>query len=147
MKVFSMLVVFVGRGIPIGHAEGFVSSKADGTVISAVPRLNLPDGGELQAPCQTAHFETVVLARNQKTVEAGRVSFPEIDSYLDVYTPETGLVVGLSNGYEAGSISWHVREGGGLFAGASGIVTGNFIGNPDGTFVDHQFFKLILQEG
>jgi hypothetical protein len=143
MRLLTLLVVFAGKGEPLGYAEGFMSSKADGIVIP-VPALDLPEDGELSAPCKTARFETVVFGRDRETVEAGRVFFPEIDSFLDVYTPRHGLVVELGDGREAGSITWHVRAGGGLFSAAKGIVTGNFTAKPDGTFVDHQLFKLIL---
>ena len=145
MRLLSMLVVFAGKGEAIGHADGFVSSAADGIVVP-VPDLDLPEDGEMAAPCRSARFETVVFARDGQTIEAGRVIFPEIESFLDVYTPRHGLVVALDDGREAGSITWHVKAGGGRFEGATGIVTGNFTARPDGTFVDHQFFKLRLPD-
>jgi hypothetical protein len=141
MQMTTMLIVFSGKGEQIGHAEGFVSSAADGIVLEVdVPGI---PGATLSAPCKKARFETVVMARNNRTVEAGRVLFPEIDSYLDIVTPDTGLVVGVEDGKEIGSIMWHIRGGGGIFAGAKGVVTGNFIGYPDGTFVDHQIYRII----
>lgn len=144
MRILTMLVVFSGKGEQIGHAEGFIASAADGIVVE--PARTLKGDESLEAPCGTARFETVVMARNGRTVEAGRVFFPEIDSYLDVHTPETGLVVDLGEGREMGSITWHVRKGGGRFEGARGVVTGNFTARPDGTFTDHQVFKLVLAD-
>lgn len=138
-----MLIVFSGRGEQIGHAQGFVSSAADG-VIAKSELADVGQDGQLSNPCRTARFETVVMARNGRTVEAGRVLFPEIDSYLDVITPESGIVLAADEGKEIGSITWHIKEGGGAFAGATGVVTGNFIGYPDGTFVDHQVYRVLL---
>lgn len=139
-----MLIVFAGKGEPLPHAEGFVASVADGIVVAPAGGTTLPKDGGLEAPCRTARFETFVMAHRGRTFEAGRVTFPEIDSHLDVYTPEPGAVSSPAEGLETGSISWFVRDGGGLFAGAKGIVTGNFTGRPDGTFVDHQLYKLLL---
>ncbi len=139
-----MLIVFTGRTEPLPHAEGFVASKADGIVVAPFSGLALPDDGGLEAPPTSARFETFVAALDGRTIEAGRVFFPEIDSTLDVVTREPGALVPRGPDLETGSISWHVRAGSGLFAGATGIVTGNFTGRPDGTFVDHQLFKLLL---
>ncbi|CVI24867.1 conserved hypothetical protein [Agrobacterium fabacearum CFBP 5771] len=143
MRMKTMLIVFSGKGEQIGHADGFVSSTADGVI--ARPELaGVGQDGQLSSPCGKARFETVVMARDGRTVEAGRVLFPEIDSYLDVFTPETGIVLSADEGKEIGSITWHIRDGGGAFAGATGVVTGNFVGYPDGTFVDHQVYRLLL---
>ncbi|MFK3781285.1 hypothetical protein [Agrobacterium sp. NPDC089420] len=143
MRMKTMLIVFSGKGEQIGHAQGFVSSAADG-VIATAELPGVAQDGQLSSPCGKARFETVVMARNGRTVEAGRVLFPEIDSYLDVFTPETGIVVPADEGKEIGSITWHIREGGGEFEGATGVVTGNFVGYPDGTFVDHQVYRILL---
>jgi hypothetical protein len=143
MQMATMLIVFSGKGEQIGFAEGFVSSVADGVIVATeIP--GVAEDAKLSAPASTAHFETVVMARNHRTVESGRVTFPEIDSYLDVFTPETGIVVLTGDGKETGSITWHIRGGSGRFAGARGIVTGNFVGYADGTFVDHQLYRVIL---
>lgn len=143
MRMKTMLIVFSGRGEQIGHAQGFVSSAADG-VIAKSDLAGVGHDGQLSNPCGKARFETVVMARNGRTVEAGRVLFPEIDSYLDVFTPETGIVLPVDEGKEIGSITWHIKEGGGMFEGATGVVTGNFVGYPDGTFIDHQVYRVIL---
>ena len=143
MLMKTMLIAFSGKGEQIGHAEGFVSSAADGIVVK-FDLAGVSQDGQLSNSCGKARFETVVMARNGRTVEAGRVFFPEIDSYLDVFTPETGIVLPADEGKEIGSITWHIKEGGGEFEGATGVVTGNFIGYPDGAFVDHQVYRVLL---
>lgn len=143
MSMTTMFIIFTGKGQQIGHAEGFVASTAEGIVVDA----DIPEVGadsRLTASVSTARFETIVMARCYRTIEAGRVTFPEIESYLDVFTPENGIIVPSLDGRETGSITWHIKDGGGRFAGASGIVTGNFVGYPDGTFIDHQVYRIIL---
>jgi hypothetical protein len=139
-----MLIYFTGKGEPIGHAAGCFLSRADGTVMALESAVG--PGGELQVPTRRAAFETVVMARGEQTFESGRVDFPEIESWLDVDTVIPGRVSTRDDGISTGSISWRVVDGGGRFEGATGIVTGNFIGYADGTFVDHQLFKLVLAE-
>jgi hypothetical protein len=84
------------------------------------------------------------MARGDQTFEAGRVEFPDIDSHLDVDTVIPGRFTTTDDGVSTGSISWRVTGGSGRFEGATGLVTGNFIGYPDGRFTDHQLFKLVL---
>lgn len=130
-----MLIAFKGHGDQIGHATGFVESRAEGQILSA-------DG--LDAPCSEARFRSIVASTSAGNWEAGRVEFPAIDSWLDVDTPSPGHAEDKTDGTSAGTITWRVLDGGGLFAGANGFVTGNFTGATDGSFVDHQLFKLFV---
>jgi hypothetical protein len=144
MKTCTMLIYFTGHGEPIDHAAGFVVSRATGSVLTADASPALPPEGALEVPARTARFETAVMARGDQTWESGRVEFPEIASTLDVDTVIPGRVETLPSGEVRGSISWRVTSGTGRFAGATGIVTRNFIGHPEGSFSDHQLFKLVL---
>jgi hypothetical protein len=146
ISTYTMVVFFSGRGEQLGHAKPFVASRASGRVLGMSTDAKVGDEGSLQIPAAIAHFDTIVMARDDQTWEAGRVEFPEIDSYLDVETYTPGRVQNLPDGSCTGSIAWQVTGGGGKFAGASGIVTGNFVGYPDGTFTDHQLFKLVLPD-
>lgn len=139
-----MLIVFVGRGTPIDHATGFVVSEAQGRILSLTAPAEGPAAGGLSAPAGGARMKTVVSNREGRFWEAGRVEFPGIDSWLDVDTPEPGAAQTREDGSSFGSISWRVLGGGGRFEGACGIVTGNFTGDADGGFVDHQLYKLFL---
>lgn len=142
MNTCTMLIHFTGKGEPIGHAAGCFLSRAEGAVLALESAGDAR--GDLQVPTRRATFETVVMARGEQTFESGRVDFPDIGSWLDVDTVIPGRVTTQDDGVSTGSISWRVVDGGGRFEGASGIVTGNFIGYPDGTFSDHQLFKLVL---
>jgi hypothetical protein len=144
MKTYTMLIFFAGKGEPIGSAAGFVQSRATGQVLALDPALRTDAEGTLQVPAGGARFETVVMAQEDRTWESGRVDFPGIDSHLDVDTVVPGRFSVREDGFSTGSISWRVTGGRGRFEGATGIVTGNFVGHPDGTFNDHQLFKLVL---
>jgi len=144
MKSCTMLIYFRGKGEPIGHAVSCFLSRAAGEVIPLAAPAR--DQDDVQFDVSRASFETVVMARGDRTFESGRVDFPEIGSWLDVDTATEGRVATREDGISTGSISWRVVDGGGKFEGATGIVTGNFFGYPDGTFTDHQLFKLVLPE-
>jgi hypothetical protein len=143
-RTYTMLVFFSGRGEQIGHAASFFSSHATGRIIGAASTGDLSEEEALQVPCADAHFDTVVMFRGDQSYEAGRVYFPGIESYIDVETYTSGRVDARDDGTSTGSIAWSVTGGGGTFANAKGIVTGNFVGYPDGTFSDHQLYKLVL---
>jgi hypothetical protein len=144
MNTCTMLIFFSGRGEPIGHAAGFILSRACGTVLALDGASDITPEGALQVPTRDARFETVVMVRGGETWESGRVEFPAIASHLDVDTAISGRFTATEDGHSTGSISWRVTGGSGRFQGATGIVTGNFIGYPDGQFTDHQLFKLVL---
>jgi hypothetical protein len=141
-----MVIFFAGKGEPIGSAAGFVRSRARGQVLALDPELQISAEATLQIPKGDARFETVVMVQDDRTWESGRVEFPEISSHLDVDTVVPGQFGVREDGFSTGSISWRVTGGSGHFKGATGIVTGNFVGHPDGTFTDHQLFKLVLPD-
>jgi hypothetical protein len=65
-----------------------------------------------------------VMVRSGRTYDAGSVLFLEIDSHLDVFTPEPGAVSVLDDRRNASLIIWHGQSAG-HFQGASRIVIGN----------------------
>lgn len=146
MKTCVMLIVFTGMGTPLGHTEGFVESRAEGLVLATPEDRELHPSTRLQKPTGKARFHTFVAVTSAGNWESGRVEFPDIDSYIDVDTPHPGSAETRPDGSSYGSISWRVIGGGGMFKGATGTITGNFTGAADGSFVDHQLFKLFLPD-
>lgn len=144
MNICIMLIVFTGVGTPLGHSAGFVESRAEGVVLATPEDASLPRPCRLQKPVGKALFHTFVASTSVGNWEAGRVEFPEIDSYIDVDTPHPGSAETRADGSSYGSIAWRVVGGGGMFKGATGTITGNFTGEADGSFVDHQLYKLFL---
>ncbi|QGY33207.1 hypothetical protein [Pantoea cypripedii] len=144
MKTFSMLIFFTGKGEPVGFSSGVIRSRANGQIISTVADQSITGEAMLQAPSKSASFDTVVTVLGDQSWESGRVEFADINSHLDVVTGTPGKIYSHDNGTATGSISWKVLGGSGFFEGATGIVTGNFVGYADDTFTDHQLFKLIL---
>jgi hypothetical protein len=146
MNVVTMLVHFEGEGKPVGDARGFVQSQANGTIL-AVTTDGLTQEAQIESPAGHASFNTMVFAQDGRFWEAGRVDFPGIGSHLLVETKHPGASVDLPGGAAAGSISWTIIGGGGRFAGATGIVTGNFTARADGRFFDHHLYKVMLPAG
>jgi len=137
-----MLIVFTGVGTPLGDTAAFVESRAEGIIVAS-PET---EGCNLSKPASRATFHTFVASTSAGNWEAGRVEFPEIDSYLDVDTPHPGSAEESSDGSSHGAIIWRVTGGGGKFKGATGTVTGNFVGHANGSFVDYQLYKLFLAD-
>ena len=144
MNTYAMLVVMIGAMEPLGNSEGFGLSRATGVIVPAGEGANLPDGVTLQAPEGGALMETRVFVQDETMFESGRIEFPGINSYVDVTTRTPGKDHANSDGSGYGSASWYITGGGGEFAGSKGIVTGNFVGAADLSFVDYQFFLIQL---
>jgi hypothetical protein len=47
-------------------------------------------------------------------------------------------------GWAHGAVMWIVTGGDGRFAGASGLITSNFVASADGRVVDNQFARIYL---
>ena len=89
-------------------------------------------------------MSTRVYNRDGQFFEAGRIVFPDISSHVDVDTPDPARVYPRPDGSSYGAATWRILGGSGRFAGAQGLVTGNFTGDADGGFVDHQLYKIFL---
>jgi len=144
MNTYEMLVVMDGAMEPLGVSEGFGLSRAKGVIVPLPEGLKLPAPSNFQAPEGEAIMETRVFVQDEKMHEAGRITFPGIDSYMDVTTHATGRDHPNSDGTSYGSASWYISGGGGQFADAKGIVTGNFFGAADFSFIDYQLFIIQL---
>jgi hypothetical protein len=143
MKLCTLLIVFRGRGTPDPKAPEFVSSEATGTLIAAGDAHAEPEM-RLTADVGRTLMDTRVFNHDGRFFEAGRISFPNIDSHLDVDTPDPGRAYPRPDGSSYGAATWRILGGGGRFAGAHGLVTGNFTADADGNFVDHQLYKIFL---
>ena len=139
-----MLIVFKGVGTPDAVAPDFVASEARGTVLEVSgDEVQRPDDLITRAPGQ-ALMSTRVFNRDGRFWEAGRISFPDIDSYLDVASIDAARSYPRADGSSYGAATWRIVAGRGRFAGAEGLVTGNFTGDAAGGFVDHQYYKIFL---
>jgi hypothetical protein len=146
MNIVTILVHFEGEGTPVTDAKGFIKSQAKGAILSVTSEGLSPEA-QIESLPGDASFNTMVFAQDARFWEAGRVDFSGIDSHLIVETKHPGASVDLPEGAAAGSIAWTIIGGGGRFAGATGIVTGNFTARADGRFFDHHLYKVILPVG
>jgi hypothetical protein len=138
--ILVLLVVFTGRSAPVENSPGFVSSVADGKVLS----VSDPRATPANAPFSNARFKTMVYAQGGKFYEAGRVEFPGTPHFLVIDTPEPGTSHSAPDGTSSGTVTWRILSGGGDFDAAQGLVTGNFSGAADGTFTDHHVYRIVL---
>jgi hypothetical protein len=140
MQPLILMIVFKGQGTPIEHSSGFAFSDAQGAVFV------LGDAAATLAaakPAGVARFRTVVANQGERFNESGRVTFEQLEGYLDIDMPNPGAVYTRSDGSSHGSATWRILGGEGRFRGASGLATGIFTGAADGSFTDHQVYKLF----
>jgi hypothetical protein len=143
MQPLTLLIIFKGRGTPIEHSTGFAFSDAQGKVFelgAADPGVGGPWPGK---PAGRATFRTVVSTQGERFNEAGRVTFEGPDGHLDIDMPNPGWVYPQADGTSRGSATWRILGGEGRFRGCTGLATGIFTGAADGSFTDHQVYKLF----
>src|SRR6266567_2387797 len=81
------------------------------------------DNTRLTADVGRSLMSTRVFNHDGRFFEAGRIYFPDIDSHLDVDTPDPARAYPRPDGSSYGAATWRIRGGGGRFAGAHGLVT------------------------
>ena len=144
MRLLTLLVVFAGKGEPLGYAECFMSSKADGIVIP-VPTLDLPEDGELSAPCKTARFKLWCLGGITKPSRRGAYFSPRSTAFSTSPHPATAWLSNSAMAAKRARLLPDMSKPVAVCSGREGYRdTAIFTAKPDGTFVDHQLFKLIL---
>ena len=144
MKLCTLLIVFRGQGTADPHAPAFVASAATGSVIAFSDGVRADPDTPFTDDIGTAVMNTRVFNQAGRFFEAGRISFPDIDSHLDVDTPDAARAYSRENGHSYGAATWRIVGGGGRFGGTQGLITGNFTADADGGFVDHQLYKIFL---
>jgi hypothetical protein len=140
--VLVLLIAFTGRTTPVENSPGFVSSAAEGRVLLVLDPRAASGGNALTK----ARFKTLVYAQSGRFYEAGRVEFPGTDHFLMVDTPDPGTSREAPDGSSCGSVTWRILSGGGDFAAAQGLVTGNFTSAAEGTFTDHHLYRIVLPD-
>jgi hypothetical protein len=140
----TLVIVFMGRTVPIDGFPGFVIAEADGTVLALSAPSDMAAEARPDSTLSTAHFKTMVFSQGGKFHESGRIDFPGTDSYLIVATNDAGTYTEAPDGTSTASMTWRISSGGGKFQGAQGQITGNSRGAADGHFTDHQVYKIEL---
>jgi hypothetical protein len=141
LNVLTLLVEFRGQGTPLENSPGFSVSEAAGPIKSVSGTVP----GEV-SPLRSAgdvRMKTRVFTLEGRFWESGEILFPQLGSLI-VDSPAPGTVHQRPDGSSCGSITWRVLSGTGQLEGAQGIVTGNFTGDAQGGFIDHQVYNLLL---
>ena len=117
--------------------RGHVTEVAPGVLRTS---SNTADGA-------TAFEAEVVFSSARAFREHGTISFGG-DGSLSVRTLGSGdLSASPDPAYRHGSVVLEVEDGGGLYEGAHGRITSNFVLSPDGEITDEQVMVLFLAKG
>jgi hypothetical protein len=94
-----------------------------------------------------AFFESEVRAGAPETfTESGTITFGDGDDSLRFTTVGQGhLAPSADPKHMHGAVTWRVEGGEGQFAGATGLITSNFILSDSGDVVDHQFGVIFVK--
>jgi hypothetical protein len=94
-----------------------------------------------------AYFESEVRISAPDTfTESGVITFGDGDHSLRFSTVGHGHLGPSSDPkHMHGAVAWKVEGGEGQFAGASGLITSNFILSDSGDVVDHQFGLIFVK--
>jgi hypothetical protein len=138
---------FTGRATPAGPDGGVLAVAATAPGVTLTSTIG-PDG--LAAALEpTAEGEATFASELTLT---GKTSFQAVGAIafggghrLRFSTVGSGyLDPRLGPGLRHGAVTWRVEGGEGQFAGATGLITSNFLINADLAVIDHHFGILFL---
>jgi hypothetical protein len=147
VKEVVFALVFTGRAGPIAgstatrHAKSSAPSQALSAVLGArgVQSRLEPLAGEsatLESRVERSGDGTFVEDGTITYGSAGRVSLETVGRGHVGPSPVPG--------WAHGGVLWSITGGDGVFAGASGLITSNFVVSAEGEVVDNHFARLYL---
>jgi len=147
MKPVTYAMQFRGRGTP--GESGAVEARSTAPSSRLVTTVG-PDGiGFALEPAGEgeAVFESEVrFSEGTSFDEWGTITFGA-GNRLDFRTIGEGYLAGTPDpGVKHGTVMWEVTGGEGAFAGASGLITSNFMIDGSGEVTDNQFGVIWLNE-
>ncbi len=134
---------FVGKVVPANTAGTVLSAT-----LSAPPCLiaTSSDPGEFQGAIRTTEgprstFESTVTFLDETTFnEEGIITLGAAADSIRFSTVGRGYLGGsVDPKVKHGSVAWKIDSGTGRFAGASGLITSNFLVTAAGDVTDHHF--------
>lgn len=138
---------FTGHAEPVGdvgHVLKATTSAPSSTVTSCVGPAGVT-GTLASAPGDDATFTSEVTFTGETSfLEIGTIGFGE-RNLLQFSTVGSGyLGPSADPTRRQGSVMWRVERGEGQFAGATGLITSNFLVDEGLGVVDHHFGVLLL---
>jgi hypothetical protein len=141
---------FTGKAIPINTAGTILQAHTTAPSCT-LTTVSGPDGvrSTLQPiPGGEATFESEVTFTGETSFqESGTITFGDPRHRLYFSTVGQGYLgrSGEPQGYH-GAVVWKVDRGEGQLAGATGLITSNFLVSPEGAVTDHHYGVLFVPE-
>jgi len=146
MKQVSYVMQFKGVAKPKPGADGVLLTDSTSSTASIMTSIgNHGVDAEIRNGSGVARFSSEArLTRDGGVIEHGTIRFGDAGS-LEFSTRGTGAI-GPSRvpGLRHGAICWDVNGGSGVFEGATGIITSNFLVGEGGDVMDHHWGVIFL---
>lgn len=149
MEPNTYVLRFEGEGVPDETEGGIrVRCRAHGCTIAT----GLGANGEIRARLQTvgseiAELESLVIPCGESEFEeSGTISFEGGKAGIRFESIGKGHIIeGAHEGLRQGTAAWRIVDGSGPFAGATGVITSNFLITEDRHIVDYQVGVIYLE--
>jgi hypothetical protein len=140
-------LTFTGQAGPVPGSE--TTRQAKTMAPSQVIRTVLGAGG-VESAVDTIDGERAVLESRVERfadgsfVEDGTISYGRAGKISFVTVGRGSVGPSPIRGWVHGAVIWSVTGGDGLFAGAHGLITSNFVVSADGDVVDNHFTRIYV---
>jgi len=139
---------FKGKALP-GHEAGVLKATTSATscTMQSIIGADGIEGSFHPAEGGMAFFESEVrIAGQHAFTESGTITFgEEADSVVFSTVGQGVLGPSADQQRSAGAVTWKIDSGEGLFEGATGFITSNFLISADGEVTDYQFGSIFLK--
>jgi hypothetical protein len=149
MRQITYNLQFKGHAAPVGGSSTVLKAK---TVAASCTMTTVVGSEGISSTLQpaaggTASFESEVTSTGETTFhESGTITFGETRNRLRFSTVGEGyLGASADPQLKHGAVMWRVDGGEGQFAGASGLITSNFIINEAGEVTDNHFGVIFVR--
>ena len=147
MRELVFALTFTGRGGPVPGSE--TTRQAKTVAPSLVIRTVLGDGG-VESAADTIDGERAVLESRVERfadgsfVEDGTIAYGLAGTISFVTVGRGSVGPSPIPGWVHGAVIWSVTGGDGVFAGAQGLITSNFVVSAGGDVVDNHFTRIYV---
>ena len=149
MKQIIYTMQFKGQAVPAGKSAGVLKAKtsAQSCIIATIVAGDGVSGATQHATGDSANFESEVTMTGETSFqESGVITFGKKGHRLRFSTVGQGCIGPSSDPkLKQGAVIWRVEGGEGQFAGASGLITSNFLVSDTGEVTDNQFGVIFVK--
>jgi hypothetical protein len=140
-------LTFTGRAGPVSGSETVRQAKT--VAPSQVLRTVVGDGG-VESAIDTIDGDRAVLESRVERfadgsfVEEGTITYGRAGTISFVTVGRGTVEPSALPGWVHGAVIWSITGGDGLFAGAQGFITSNFVVSAGGDVVDNHFTRMYV---